>query len=141
MSPGAAVYSLPGLAMQSVPDDLPPWRRWFEICIQVLIFYSILCYYFEIEMTGGSPSKGWWVVNEQVVAILFTLEYLFRWAVSHDRRGHPFRAMAVIDLLAILPFYLSFLVDFRVLRLVRTLRVLRLLKLYRYNAALQHVLS
>ena len=46
----------------------------------------------------------------------------------------------MIDLLAILPFYLGLAVDLRSLRLVRTLRILRLFKLYRYNAALQNVM-
>jgi voltage-gated potassium channel len=45
--------------------------------------------------------------------------------------------MAVVDLLAILPFFFGFLVDLRTLRLIRTLRTLRLFKIYRYNRAMQ----
>lgn len=47
-----------------------------------------------------------------------------------------FSFYGVIDLLAILPFYLGIFVDLRTLRLVRVLRLLRILKLARYNMAL-----
>ena len=46
--------------------------------------------------------------------------------------------MAVIDLLAILPFYLPLLsLDFRFLRIVRLVRVFRIAKLGRYSKAVQ----
>ena len=47
--------------------------------------------------------------------------------------------MAIIDLLAILPFYIPFLipVDLRFLRALRLFRLLRLLKIGRYSNAIQ----
>lgn len=74
----------------------------------------------------------------------FTVEYLLRvWSCVENRRfQHPVRGrlrfvltpMALIDLFAILPFYLPFgVVDLRVLRL---LRLFRLLKVARYVRAL-----
>ncbi len=49
--------------------------------------------------------------------------------------------MALVDLLAILPFYLPFIIpiDLRVLRMVRLLRILRILKVNRYTSALSAV--
>jgi voltage-gated potassium channel len=79
---------------------------------------------------------------------VFTLEYLARlWAcveIPHLRHLRPWRARArfarrpllIIDLLAILPFYLSFLFPFD-LRVLRVLRLLRFFKLARYSPALQ----
>lgn len=48
-------------------------------------------------------------------------------------------AMALIDLVAILPFYLPFIVtfDLRVMRLIRLIRLLRLLKVFRYSESIQ----
>jgi len=83
--------------------------------------------------------------------LVFTVEYLMRfWTATYiypDRRPafarlrYALSFMAVIDLLAILPFYLPFVipVDLRVLRMVRLLRLLRLLKVNRYTAALSTV--
>lgn len=80
--------------------------------------------------------------------LIFTAEYLLRvWSIVDNRwrpeYRHPVRGrlrfmaspMAVIDLLAVAPFWLSmfFAVDLRFLRAVRLLRVL---KLTRYSAAM-----
>lgn len=79
--------------------------------------------------------------------IIFSVEYLLRLysAVELDdpRYRHPLwgrlrwliSPMAVIDLLAVLPFYLGILVEID-LRAIRVLRVLRIFKLSRYSIAL-----
>ncbi|HEX3725770.1 MAG TPA: ion transporter [Pirellulales bacterium] len=119
-------------------------RRWFESAMQLLVVYSIACYYLETELTEAgyiAADTTFWLWNERVIAALFTGEYLYRWATAANPLRYPFSILALIDMAAILPFYLSLMVDLRTLRLIRTLRVLRLFKLYRYNAALQNVLS
>ncbi len=84
---------------------------------------------------------------ELLSVFLFTCEYLVRlWVITEDRSGrykHPTwgrlrymaTPLAIIDLLAFLPFYLavSYGLDFMFLRLFR---VLRMLKLVRYSPAL-----
>lgn len=85
---------------------------------------------------------------ELVSIYIFTLEYALRvWSCVEDRRyRHPLwgrlrfmcSPLALIDLVAVLPFYLSIgLLDLRFLRLVR---LLRLLKVTRYVRAL-HVIG
>jgi len=90
---------------------------------------------------------------ETVSVAIFTVEYLVRlWTAplkfSEVRplravRKHALSFMAIVDLLAILPFYLPFLfpVDLRVLRVIRLLRLLRLLKMNRYTTALSTIAS
>ena len=112
--------------------------------MQLLVIYSIACYAAEAELTEAgyiAAGGGFWLWNERVIAGLFTCEYFYRWLTAKHRLRYPFTAMALIDLVAILPFYLSLMVDLRTLRLIRTLRVMRLFKLYRYNTALQNVIS
>jgi voltage-gated potassium channel len=109
--------------------------RYLELFIQVLIFYSIAMHFIEVEYTGTDRSTGFWLWSERCVAALFTAEYVARWVTSR-RWLYPLRPMAVVDLLAILPFYVGFFVDLRSLRLIRTLRVLRLFKLTRHGRAL-----
>jgi voltage-gated potassium channel len=78
--------------------------------------------------------------SERVIAGVFTIEYIIRWLRSR-KWSYPLTATALIDLLAVLPFYVGFIVDLRVLRLVRTLRMLRLFKLHRYSAALRNFMK
>ena len=85
---------------------------------------------------------------EVVSVAIFTVEYLCRlWVcTAHDSpfRDHPVKARlkfalgpySLIDLLAILPFYLGLFVPTADFRFVRVFRLLRLLKLVRYSPAL-----
>lgn len=91
-------------------------------------------YAFQDSSRGGNPANLPPRLELAVAALAFTAEYLARWRLSGSWL-YPLRPMAVIDLLAILPFYLSHFVDLRSLRLVRLLRAARLLKLYRYSDA------
>jgi len=89
---------------------------------------------------------------EAVSVGIFTIEYLIRLWVSPYKPPSPsakhpilsrmppylryiFSPMGLIDLLAILPFYLPFVVhvDLRILRVLRMFRLLRVLKLSRYD--------
>jgi len=116
----------------------------FEVLIQLVIFYSLVVYFLELEFTDtehtlqGHPFFLW---SERFVAGVFSIEYLIRWACARRRLLYPLTPLALVDLAAVLPFYCGFLVDMRMLRLVRTLRVLRLFKLYRYNEALRSFVS
>ncbi|MCJ7445953.1 MAG: ion transporter [Methanotrichaceae archaeon] len=73
---------------------------------------------------------------------VFSIEYVFRlWSCDvqpqyRGLKGHikymvtPF---AIIDLLAVLPFYFGILLDLRFLRIFRVFRIFRVMKLGRYN--------
>lgn len=117
---------------------MKPHQRHLEFLVLVLILYSIVTLFIELEVSDSDQSTGFFLWSERVVTAVFTVEYLVRWVASR-RWLYPLRPMAVVDLLAILPFYLGFFVDLRALRLVRVLRVLRLFKLYRYTTALQSI--
>ncbi|MCS6968795.1 MAG: ion transporter [Cytophagales bacterium] len=79
---------------------------------------------------------------------LFSAEYLLRlWTVvENPTYRHPFfgrvrylvTPIAIIDLLAVLPFYLHLtnLFDLRILRILRVLSIFRLFKIMRYMRAL-----
>lgn len=91
-------------------------------------------------------------IFEVFSVLIFTVEYLARvWSAidleeMQDKRPilgrlrYMLTPMALIDLLAILPFYLSLYVSFD-LRFLRVVRMLRLLKLTRYSPALGALLD
>lgn len=121
--------------------ELPPWRLRFEVLIRVLIFYSIFSFYAEVDFAKEDTSSGFWLWSERLVAIIFTIEYFLRWSWSKHGWKWPFTFYAIIDLLAILPFYTGFFLKPHHLGIIRSFRVLRLLKLTRYSMALDRFLD
>lgn len=110
--------------------------RW-EYLIQCLIILSMVS--FAVE-TLPSLSEGWrkWLrISEIVTVVIFTLEYVLRICLCRPRFRFSFTFLGMIDLLAIMPFYLSTGLDLRSLRAFRLLRLFRLLKLARYSSAMQ----
>ena len=69
--------------------------------------------------------------------VVFTIEYITRIAISRPRGRYAFSFFGIIDLIAILPFYLASGVDLRSVRAFRLLRLFRLLKLARYSSAIR----
>ena len=86
---------------------------------------------------------------ELISIAIFSVEYILRvwtWAESKNFKGplvgrlrYVLTPMALIDLIAILPFYLPLImpVDLRYLRALRILRIFRLLKFARYSRAVR----
>ena len=110
--------------------------KFFAWFIQVLIIISIIT--FSIDTLPNLTEKNRLVLKtvEYFCVIVFTIEYLLRVFISPKKIGFIFSFLGIIDLLAILPFYLSLGIDLRSLRVLRLLRLFRLLKLIRYNRAI-----
>lgn len=106
-----------------------------------------------IAQTFSLPSRINRIFNiiEVVSVAIFTIEYVLRvWTSDLMRPSLPrwkariryvFSFMALIDLFAILPFYLPFVIrlDLRVLRMLRIIRLFRLFKVERYSSALDAI--
>ncbi|MDR1420018.1 MAG: ion transporter [Treponema sp.] len=114
--------------------------------IIVLICLSIVCIITESFETLNRKTLLTLGIFEYVSITVFTLEYLVRfWTAperfqksAYSRLKYFFSPMAVLDLLAIAPFYLPllFTFDLRFLRVLRLFRLLRVFKLNRYNDSL-----
>jgi len=109
----------------------------FTWLIAGLVLYSVFCFSLETLPSLNQSTILFLRISEVVIVGLFTIEYLIRVAFSKRRLKFIFSFYGLIDLIAILPFYLAFAVDLRSLRLVRLLSLIRILKLARYNTALQ----
>lgn len=128
--------------------DESHWEKLFDYSILALIVLNVAAV---IAETFPLPQEvlGAFDVIEAVSVVIFTAEYLLRlWTApllypdrtpAMARLRYVFSFMAIIDLLAILPFYLPFVfpIDLRVLRALRLIRLLRLLKVNRYTNALR----
>ena len=126
-------------------DDVP--SRVIDLALVGLILVNVLCATLESIPTLRMRFGDEFLAIELFSVAIFTLEYALRiyCAVEHDepRYRHPIwgrlryavSPMALIDLLAIAPFYLAAGTGVD-LRIVRTLRLLRILKLAHYFSAL-----
>ena len=126
-------------------DDIA--SRIVDAALMTLILVNVLCATLESipELHARFEDEFLWI--EIFSVAVFTLEYVLRifCVVEHDdpRYHHPLwgrmryavSPMALIDLLAIAPFYLVAGAGAD-LRIVRTLRLLRILKLAHYFSAL-----
>ncbi len=112
-----------------------------------LILLNVLAIVVETLEVFHARYELWFTGFELFSVGFFTVEYLLRiWSctINPAYTGASGRArfartpLAIIDLLAFLPFYLSLgAVDLRFLRLLRIFRIFRLAKLYRYLTALR----
>lgn len=116
--------------------------RTFDLFVLFLIVFSIIT--LSIETLPNLPplAKQILGLSEVVVTILFTIEYFLRVATAPSKRGYIFSFYGVIDLLAILPFYLSlvflpFGIDLRFIRVFRLFRIFNILKIARYSKAMK----
>jgi len=109
--------------------------RAFDVAIQILIVVSAAT--FAIETLPGLSEDTLRLLqfSEAVIVILFTAEYLLRLYSSSRRLAFVFSFYGIIDLLAILPFYLALGFDLRSLRIFRLARLAVMLKLVRYSQA------
>lgn len=105
--------------------------------IQALIVASMLAFSLETLPDLSSAVRNGLAVFEIVSVVIFTVEYLARLTAAQNKVRFIASFFGVIDLLAILPFYLSFGFDLRSIRALRLLRLFRMLKLARYSAAIQ----
>lgn len=122
-------------------------ERIFDLVIILLIALNVLAVVIEPSVQNAT-ALHYLHIFENISIVIFTTEYLMRVWVSdlwYPEKGRLaarllfiLTPMALVDLLAILPFYLPFLipVDLRVLRILRVFRLFRVLKINRYTTAL-----
>jgi len=141
----------------NIPSDLP-MRKWLyawlldptipgnmqksvDKWLGILIVANLFSLMFEQVPAVFEPNKQWFHWFDIFSVAVFTVEYLLRLYMApedpefnskkHARLGFVSSPFAIIDFLAIAPFYLqAFLpVDLRVLRALRLLRILKLMRI------------
>lgn len=132
--------------------DILNCNKSFEITIIALIVVNTISVIAETFSLPASAARVLSVI-EVVSVMVFTAEYILRlWTADLLRPElKPYKArlryvrslMAIIDVLAILPFYIPMFIpiDLRMLRMLRLVRLVRLFKLNRYTSALTTIAS
>lgn len=122
---------------QIVENNDTPAGRAFDLTIQTLIVLSMVA--FSMDTLPNLPETVRAALHwfEVFSVIVFTVEYLLRVAVASARGAYIVSFFGIIDLLAILPYFIGLEVDLRSVRACRLLRLFRLFKLARYSAAVR----
>jgi voltage-gated potassium channel len=123
--------------------------RAVQIFLVALIALNVTAVMLDTVDDVATEWAAWFWNFEVFSVVIFTVEYLLRlWmAPQRQRFARPLAGrirwmltpLALLDLVAILPFYLPVLLplDLRFLRALRMLRLMRLLKVGRYSSALR----
>jgi voltage-gated potassium channel len=148
-SPISAVETIRHRIFDIIEDSPHPsrWAPRFNIFMSLLIVLNISIVILE-SVQGLTATFGTaFQLIDTVSVLIFTVEYILRlWTCTlNPVFGRPvtgrlrFAAtpLSIVDILAILPFYLPLLipVDLRMLRALRFMRILRVLKIGRYSDA------
>ena len=127
------------------------WDKILNGFLIVLIILNITAVMLETISPVHDRYADFFHIFDLVSVIIFTIEYILRvWSSNHDPRyrhsvhgrlRYMMSVDALIDLLAILPFYVHVFVgfDLRILRIFRLLRFLRLFRLTAYMRSAQMV--
>ncbi|MCR9141651.1 MAG: ion transporter [bacterium] len=125
------------------------WSRLFDAGLIIIIVLNVVAIVLESFEELSDDFAPYFFAFEIVSITLFTLEYFLRVATANHaypdlgpiaaRLRWIFSFSGLIDLLAILPFFVPLVItfDLRFLRMVRILRLLRILKLNRYSRSIQ----
>ena len=110
--------------------------RYFDIVLLYAIILSILQVMLESVPSLNARYDGIFQISEWSFTILFTIEYGLRLLIEKKPSRYALSFFGIIDLLALLPTYLTLFLAggsyLAVIRAIRLLRVFRILKLSRY---------
>ena len=120
----------------------------FDVILLWCIFISVLIAVLDSLPNLSDQQRNFFHVLEWVFTILFSIEYLVRIYISERPSRYVFSFWGIIDLLAIIPTYLSlifygyqYLLIVRILRLLRVFRILRLIRFYTESMLLLRALK
>ena len=122
------------------------WDKIINVFIITLIILNVAAVILETvpSLSDEPHEQRFFYYFDLISVIIFTIEYILRaWSCNHEakykhrikgRLKHMLSPGALIDLLAILPFYLHRFIglDLRILRMLRLMRFFRLFRLTAY---------
>ena len=109
----------------------------FALIIQFLILLSLVTFSIETLPNLTDRVRKTLYNVEVITVIIFTAEYFLRFVAAENKFKFVTSFFGIVDLLAILPFYVTTGVDLRAIRIVRLVRLVRIFKIMRYNDALK----
>ncbi|MDH7511267.1 MAG: ion transporter [Methanolinea sp.] len=122
-----------------------------DLFLMLLIIANVAATVLESVRSIAVAYPAFFAGFEVFSVAVFSVEYVLRlWTCTRNpafaaavtgRLKYAVTPLALVDLLAVLPFYVPFLIpaDLRFMRILRLMRIFRLLKMSRYTSALRFV--
>ena len=112
--------------------------KWFDIILLIAILVSILIVMLETVNTINEKYKTVFHIVEWILTIFFTIEYILRLYISRHPMKYATSFFGIVDLLAIIPTYLSiFIAGSQQLMIIRGLRLLRAFRIFKLAGYMQ----
>ncbi|ARO68923.1 ion transporter [Xylella fastidiosa subsp. pauca] len=115
--------------------DTPPSRN-FDLLLMLAILGSVLVVMLDSVLILQAHWKDFLYTLEWLFTLIFTADYLIRLVVVQQRLRYVLSIWGIIDLLSILPTYLSLFMpgtqSLLIVRVLRLLRLFRILKMTHY---------
>ncbi|HSR61054.1 MAG TPA: ion transporter [Robiginitalea sp.] len=113
-----------------------PMGKWFDLILLMVIILSVLLVMLESVKEFDARHHAILLALEWVITIFFTVEYIARIICIRKPVHYIFSFYGIIDFLATIPLYLSYLIAgsqvLLAVRALRLLRVFRILKLVQF---------
>lgn len=120
-----------------------PIGKAFDVALLVAILASVSIVIMESVEDYATRFANFFLYTEWAFTIIFTLEYILRIMITENKRKYIFSFYGIVDLLSILPAYLSLvftgLHSLIILRSFRLIRVFRIFKLARFIGEASHL--
>lgn len=118
---------------ETIYESNTPAGKWFDIGLLLAIMSSILVVMLDSVASINAKYGRVFYITEWFFTVLFTIEYTLRLICIKKPHKYIFSGLGIIDLVALIPSYLSFflvgaqtLLVFRALRLLRVFRIFKL---------------
>jgi len=119
--------------------------KWFDIVLLLTIVLSVLVVLLESVQSIHNYSPALFISLEWFFTILFSIEYMVRLMCVKKPIKYALSFFGIIDLLSILPTYLSLFIGgaqaLMVIRILRLLRIFRIFKLPKFLTQGQMILD
>ena len=136
LGPAGAPNTLRGKTYDVIFGHERGWGRHFDALLIIMIIASVVAVMLDSVAGFRQRYAGQLLVIEWGFTLLFTIEYVARVWSARPVRAYTLSFFGVIDLLSILPTYLSLLLPggqyLAVIRVLRVVRVFRVFKLARF---------
>ena len=117
--------------------------RAFDLTMMAFIIVAVINFSLDTLPKLSDFTRRTLYSIEVITVTVFSLEYLLRIITAKKKLRFVFSFFGIVDLLAIIPFYVGLFstgiqLDLRLLRILRLFRIFRVLKLLRYSRAIKH---
>lgn len=118
-------------------DDLAtPVGKLINIAIAILVLASAISFVAQTYEISAITRHRLNLLDDIILGV-FVFEYFLRLVTAEEKLKHLFSLYAIIDLVAILPFFLG-AIDVTFIRLLRWFRILRLIRLVESRSLFAH---